>query len=109
MQATAAQKVQILQVLYDYCAGQLHAAATAVREDDAVQDCENDSGTWEGHASDASDILQIAIAFAEHGDMQQMLQGVNAHDTLVREDVYEGLTDCDAWGVLQTLAACYYS
>jgi len=101
MQATLTQKVQILQALYGYVEGQLVGAQDSVQN--AEEDEDDECGTATGHAQDAADILQVAIEFAEHGNMQQMLQDVYAHDTLVREDVCEGLQDCGAWGALQTL------
>ena len=106
MIANLAQKASILHALYDYCGGQLSGAKcdteTAVENEDEEPGC--------GHASDAADILQVAIAFAEHGDMQTLLEDVNGHDTLVREDVYEKLEhETTAWDVLQAMSTNYYT
>lgn len=112
MQATAQQKLQILNSLYGYVAGQLSGAETETS--DALDEGDEGDDGWRaeqdgsGFAQDAADILGVATGFAEHGDMDKMLQEVNGHDTLVREDVYEGLQDCGCWSVLEVLENNYY-
>jgi hypothetical protein len=103
MKATVAQKHEILVVLIGFCEGQLNGAALSLEED-----FEGAEGAMMGHVADAADMLGVVREFAEHGDMQQMLVAVNGRDTLVREDVYEGLQDCEVWDVLRTLEGCYY-
>jgi len=106
MQATLTQKVQILQALYGYVEGQIEGAKMCVA--DALTDNDDECGGAEGHTFDAIDVLQTAADFVQSGDTESMLASINGLDTLVREDVYEGLRDCGAWGALQTLTNCYY-
>ena len=97
MQATIVQKMQVLGALFSYCAGQLNGAGSA------VEDCDDDEcGAAMGHVSDAQDVLAIAVAFAEHNDMQRMMEEVQGLDTMVREDVCEGF---DEAGILDLLEA----
>ena len=95
MQATLQQKVQILQALYGYITGQLTGASTDCAEAEA------DGGALEDFTvyglTDAADILTVAVAFAEHGNMAQMLRDVQTHGALVQEDVYEHLRECECW------------
>jgi len=96
MQATLQQKAQILQALYGYVEGQL-TGASADCEEAVANGVELEDFTVSGHDTDALDILQVAVAFEEHGDVKQMLQDVRGHDTLVREDVCEALAECECW------------
>ena len=95
MQATLQQKVQILQALYGYITGQLTGASMDCEEAKA-DDVALEDFTVYG-LKDAAGILTVAVAFAEHGNMAQMLRDVQMHDTLVREDVYENLRECECW------------
>jgi len=103
IQATKAQKLQLLNVLYGYVKGQLNGALSS------LEDADSESAA-DGYARDGADILQCAIDFAEHSDMNKLLSDVNEHDTLVREDVYELMKEADEelLAVLRTLENCYY-
>ena len=99
MQATQTQKAHILQALYMYARGQLCAATAAAAYEDAQEDV-----VCRGHVKDAQSAIAIAVAFAQHCNMQQMLQHVNMLDTLVYEDIFETLKDYEStYAVLQTL------
>ena len=79
----------VLVVLFDYVQGQMVGALDAAGQ---MLDTEIEAeGTAMGHVSDAQDVLAIATRYSEHGDIGQLCEDIHELDTMVREDVYEGL------------------
>src|SRR3954469_16213819 len=96
MRTTRLEKVDVLRALYQ-CAGKHLWEAKDYIETDAEHLADFTRTNTSGRG--AAEVLNVAVAFGRHGDMERLVQDIMLLDEDVRESVALVLERCSVWEV----------